>query len=209
MFTAEQDAAHAVSKCTGIYVCDLAPGISDTDLWQLMSTWGRIAAFERINHTADEALIVEFDAWESAKEARHTLNFTCIRGKTSRCLLRSDIKTIKSTMLNGNRLYMDNLDPALESRGFSDACCIFGHVLDCKIELDTNGKSCGYGFVHYATLEDAQKATKHLHGMQIGAKEVQVRPFSYEDSKAFTGCHYSTHINRELSANAPAFSMPS
>mmetsp|Transcript_35689 Transcript_35689/g.83537 ORF Transcript_35689/g.83537 Transcript_35689/m.83537 type:complete len:212 (-) Transcript_35689:159-794(-) len=208
MFLAEQDAAHAQSKTTGVYVCDLANGLTDTELWHLMSTWGRLVAFERINQGGDEALTVEYETWESAKEARHMLNYTNIRGKIARCLLRSDIKTIKSTMLSGCRLYMDNLDPALESRGFFDACCIFGHVLDCKVEPDSSSKSSGYGFVHYADAEDAQKATTHLQGMQIGTKEVQVRPFEWKDTQVFTGCHYSILQNRELSADAPVFQMP-
>ena len=87
-----------------------------------MTTWGRIVSFERINQNGDEAVAVEYDAWESAKEARHTLHYACVRGKIVRCLLRVDIKTIKTTMLSGQRLFFENLDPALESRGVEQKC---------------------------------------------------------------------------------------
>merc|ERR1712060_575095 len=91
---------------------------------------------------------------------------------------------------------------SLESRGLHGACSLFGHVLDCKIQ-HTGAKeevsSC-VGFVHYAAKEEAEKAMGILNGMQIGETQVEVRQFKYKDTQQFTGSHYSTHVNRELSA---------
>merc|ERR1719359_2182523 len=123
-------------------------GLGDQELWGLMSQWGRIASFDRINQGGDEALIVEYDDWEAAKDARRQLNYSCVRGKTVRCLLRENVKTIRSSMLTGHRFIVENCDNALDSNGLFDVCCLFGHVVDCKIEKKEDGKG-GFGFVHY------------------------------------------------------------
>merc|ERR1719183_2323967 len=134
----------------------MAPGLGDNELYGLMSQWGRMVSFERINQGADEALLVEYDNWEAAKEARRQLNYANVRGKTVRCLLRANVKAIRSSMLTGNRFVVENCDPQLDSNGLFDACCLFGHVLDCKIERKEDGSKIG--FVHYATTEEATKA---------------------------------------------------
>mmetsp|Transcript_83131 Transcript_83131/g.130765 ORF Transcript_83131/g.130765 Transcript_83131/m.130765 type:complete len:210 (-) Transcript_83131:14-643(-) len=207
MYAAAQEEAHAASKSTGIYLCDMPTGLGDNEIYGLMSQWGRISSFERINQGSDEALLVEYDNWEAARDARRQLNYSSVRGKTVRCLLRENVKTIRQSMLTGHRFVVDNCDLTLESTGLFDACCLFGHVLDCKVEKKEDG-SCGIGFVHYATTEEAAKASSTLDNMQLGEKTVTVRPFEWEDTQKFAGCHYSTHINRELSASANAFTMP-
>mmetsp|Transcript_135471 Transcript_135471/g.377309 ORF Transcript_135471/g.377309 Transcript_135471/m.377309 type:complete len:201 (-) Transcript_135471:451-1053(-) len=197
MYAIEQDAAHEKSQCTGIYVCDLSPGLADGDLWALFSQWGRITSFERVSQGADEALVVEYYGWEAARDARRALNYSCVRDSTVRCLLRTDIKAIRQSMLTGHRLVLDNLDPVLDSSGLFDASCLFGRVLDCKVEM-RGGRSCGYGFAHYAALEEAARAQKALHGMRLGCSIAAVRPFEWADAQRFSGCRYSLHLNREL-----------
>mmetsp|Transcript_87349 Transcript_87349/g.260612 ORF Transcript_87349/g.260612 Transcript_87349/m.260612 type:complete len:201 (+) Transcript_87349:82-684(+) len=199
MYAIEQDAAHSSSECAGIYVCDLTPGLEDADLWALFSQWGRIVSFERVHQGADEALVVEYDGWEAARDARRAVSYARVRDGTVRCLLRTDVKAIRQSMLTGHRLVMDNLDPALDSSGLFDACCLFGHVLDCKVE-QRGGQSCGYGFAHFATLEDAGRAREALQGMRLGSAAVAVRPFEWVDTQRFSGCRYSLHLNRELHA---------
>mmetsp|Transcript_37076 Transcript_37076/g.83743 ORF Transcript_37076/g.83743 Transcript_37076/m.83743 type:complete len:204 (+) Transcript_37076:71-682(+) len=201
MLAAEQE------RCTGIYVCDLTSGLADTDLYGLFSQWGRMMSFERINQGADEALAIEYESWEGAKEARTAVNYSCVRDKTVRCLFRSDIKAIRQSMLRGNRLMIENLDLTLDSHGLYDACSLFGNVLDCKIEHKKE-QSCGYGFVHFAALEDAEKAQGKLNGMQLGDSTITVQCFEWKDTQRFTGCHYSTHINRELSADTAGYVIP-
>mmetsp|Transcript_58331 Transcript_58331/g.156072 ORF Transcript_58331/g.156072 Transcript_58331/m.156072 type:complete len:201 (-) Transcript_58331:94-696(-) len=199
MYAVDADAAHESSKCPGIYVCDLMPGLEDTDLWSLFSQWGRITSFERVHQGADEALVVEYGSWEAARDARRALTYARVRDSTVRCLLRADVKAIRQSMLTGHRLVVDDLDPTVDSSGLFDACCLFGHVLDCKVE-QRGGRSCGYGFAHFASLAVALEAQKELHGMRLGASTITVRPFEWADTQRFSGCRYSLHLNRELHA---------
>jgi len=173
----------------------------------MLGQWGQMVSLERINQGADEAVAVEYEAWSMAKEAQNLMNYAWVRGKIARCLLRSDLKAIKQSMLTGHRLVIESLDVTLDSRGLFDACSLFGQVLDCKVELNAKQQSSGYGFVHYAQLEDAKKATQILHNMQIGDSMVTVRPFEWKDQALFTGCHYSTHRGTELAVDATSY-MP-
>ncbi|KAI3388720.1 hypothetical protein SNEBB_007349, partial [Seison nebaliae] len=34
----------------------------------------------------------------------------------------------------------------------------FGTIMSCRIIMDENNESCGYGYVHYTVEEDANKA---------------------------------------------------
>ncbi|KAJ6352533.1 hypothetical protein OIU76_001713 [Salix suchowensis] len=52
-----------------------------------------------------------------------------------------------------------------------------GPVLSCKVAVDNNGQSKGYGFVQFENEEAAQSAIDRLNGMLINDKEVYVGHF--------------------------------
>jgi len=94
-------------------------------------------------------------------------------------------------MDSGQRLYIERLDPDIQSQGLWDVCNLFGQVLDCKVEVDEDERSRRYGFVHYARGEDARKAMTFMNGMQIGSCAVEMRPFEADENMLFTGCSYA------------------
>lgn len=55
-----------------------------------------------------------------------------------------------------------------------DTFAAFGNVLSCKVATDENGRSRGYGFVHYETAEAADTAIKSVNGMLLNDKKVYV-----------------------------------
>ena len=46
-----------------------------------------------------------------------------------------------------------------------------------QVAADENGKSKGYGFVHFESEDSAKQAIERVNGMQIGEKTVEVTPF--------------------------------
>lgn len=52
-----------------------------------------------------------------------------------------------------------------------------GNILSCKVSTDDNGKSKGYGFVHYEKEEAAKEAILKVNGMKIADSTVFVGPF--------------------------------
>merc|ERR1711939_24783 len=58
-----------------------------------------------------------------------------------------------------------------------DTFCTFGNILSCKIAYDDEGRSKGYGFVHYETEEAAETAIEKVEGKMLKEKIVYVGKF--------------------------------
>lgn len=60
------------------------------------------------------------------------------------------------------------------TQALHDTFAAFGNVLSCKVATDEQGRSKGYGFVHYETAEAAENAIKAVNGMLLNDKKVYV-----------------------------------
>lgn len=85
-----------------------------------------------------------------------------------------DPSTRKSGFAN---VFIKNLDTSIDNKALHDTFAAFGAVLSCKVALDSNGQSKGYGFVQFDQDEAAQNAIKRLNGMLINDKQVYVGLF--------------------------------
>ncbi|GMS91984.1 hypothetical protein PENTCL1PPCAC_14159, partial [Pristionchus entomophagus] len=54
---------------------------------------------------------------------------------------------------------------------------LFETILSCKVTLDNEGNSKGYGFVHFETEQSAQEAIDRVNGMLINGQKVFVGKF--------------------------------
>jgi polyadenylate-binding protein len=71
-------------------------------------------------------------------------------------------------------IFIKNLDEAIDNKALHDTFVAFGNVLSCKVATDDQGRSRGYGFVHYETSEAAEAAIKAVNGMLLNDKKVYV-----------------------------------
>ena len=60
-----------------------------------------------------------------------------------------------------------------QPQAFYATFSLFGNILSCKVATDENGKSKGYGYVHYETGVSANMAIAKIDGMLIAGKQVQ------------------------------------
>lgn len=103
------------------------------------------------------------------------LNYTPVNGKPIRIMIsHRDPSIRKSGYAN---VFIKNLDTSLDNKALHDTFAAFGTVLSCKVAVDRNGQSKGYGFVQYDNDESAQIAIKQLNGMLINDKQVFVGLF--------------------------------
>jgi polyadenylate-binding protein len=74
-------------------------------------------------------------------------------------------------------IFIKNLDKSITNSALADTFSVFGHIISCKVEVDQNGVSKGYGYVHFETQEEADQAIAKVNGMQMADKIVFVGPF--------------------------------
>ena len=75
-------------------------------------------------------------------------------------------------------LVVKNLDRYIDNTALRDMFDLLGNVLACEVACDSNGRSRGYGVVHYETEEAAKQAIEYMNGMQIGEHTVEVSAFA-------------------------------
>lgn len=120
----------------------------------------------------------------AAANAMEILNFTPVNGKPIRVMLsHRDPSMRKSGYAN---VFIKNLDNSIDNKALHDTFAAFGTVLSCKIAVDANGQSKGYGFVQFDKEESAQTAIRELNGMLMNDKQVYVGLFVRKQERART-----------------------
>ena len=71
-------------------------------------------------------------------------------------------------------IYVKNVDPEVTPTEFEELFSQYGLVTSAVLQLDDDGKSKGFGFVNYATHEEAQKAVDGLHDYDLKGRKLFV-----------------------------------
>jgi polyadenylate-binding protein len=70
---------------------------------------------------------------------------------------------------------LQNLEKDVTTRMLHDTFSSFGNILSCKVALDKDLKSKGYGFVHFEDPSAATAAIEQVDGMRLGDSDKIVR----------------------------------
>ncbi|RVW94817.1 Polyadenylate-binding protein 5 [Vitis vinifera] len=145
-----------------LYVGDLDTAIGEGQLYDLFQQVAPVLSIRVCRDQARRASLgyayVNFASPQDATNALEHLNFTPLNGKPIRIMFsHRDPSIRKSGFAN---VFIKNLDPSIDNKALLDTFAAFGTVLSCKIALDNNGQSKGYGFVQFEQEEAAQNAIK-------------------------------------------------
>ncbi|CAJ0933782.1 unnamed protein product, partial [Mesorhabditis belari] len=115
---------------------------------------------------------VNFQQPADAERALATMNFDALNGKPIRIMWPNrDPSTRRS---GAGKIFIKNLDKSIDDKAVYDTFSPFGNILSCKIALDDEGQSKGYGFVHFETKNAATRAIEKVNGMLLAGKQVSV-----------------------------------
>jgi polyadenylate-binding protein len=106
------------------------------------------------------------------ERALEQLNYSLIKNRACRIMWSQRDPALRKTG-QGN-IFIKNLDEQIDNKALHDTFAAFGNVLSCKVATDEQGRSKGYGFVHYETAEAADSAIKAVNGMLLNDKKVYV-----------------------------------
>lgn len=89
-----------------------------------------------------------------------------------------------------SKLYIGNLPYAMTEEELKDLCSQYGEVSECKLIMDfRTGRSKGFAFVKFASVEAAEAAMAGLNEQENGGRKLFVRvaqpPRPREERRSF------------------------
>ncbi|EDL83096.1 similar to RIKEN cDNA 4932702K14 (predicted) [Rattus norvegicus] len=180
-----------------LYVGDLHPDVTEAMLYEKFSPAGPILSIrvyrDRTTRRSLGYASVNFQQLEDAERALDTMNFDVIKGKPVRIMWSQRDPSLRKSGV-GN-IFVKNLDRSIDSKTLYDTFSAFGNILSCKVVCDENG-SKGYGFVHFETQEEAERAIEKMNGMFLNDRKVFVGRFkSRRDRQAELGARAKEFTN--------------
>ncbi|XXG56200.1 hypothetical protein AAC387_Pa03g3681 [Persea americana] len=164
---------------TSLYVGDLEPNVTDSQLYDLFSQLGPVVSVRVCRDINTRRSLgyayVNYSNTQDASRALDMLNFTPLNNKPIRIMYSHRDPSIRKS--GAANIFIKNLDKAIDNKALHDTFSTFGNILSCKIATDASGQSKGYGFVQFDLEEAAQNAIDKLNGMLLNDKQVFVGPF--------------------------------
>jgi len=162
-----------------LYVGDLAPDVTEANLFEIFNSIGAVASIrvcrDAITRRSLGYAYVNFHSAADAERAMDQINNTPIKNKPCRVMWSQRDPSVRKSG-KGN-VFIKNLDKSIDHKALFDTFSQFGNILSCKIELDENNESRGYGYIQFATQEAGERAINKVNGMMLNGKKVYVGPF--------------------------------
>ncbi|EEZ97200.1 polyadenylate-binding protein 4-like [Tribolium castaneum] len=164
---------------TSLYVGDLHPDVTEALLYEKFSPAGQILSLRVCRDSRTKQSLgyayVNFSQTIEAERVLDTMNFDLLKGKPIRIMWSQRDPSLRKSGI-GN-VFIKNLDKSIDNKAMYDTFSAFGNILSCKVAIDDDGVSKGYGFVHFESIEAANKAIEKVNGMLLNGKKVYVGKF--------------------------------
>jgi len=162
-----------------LYVGDLHSDINETQLFEVFKKVGPVASIRVCRDTVTRRSLgyayVNFHNYTDAERALDLLNYKELNGRQMRIMWSQRDPALRKSG-NGN-IFIKNLDKSIDNKALYDTFSAFGNILSCKVSMDENGGSRGFGFVHYDSREAAVQAISKVNGMLLCGKPCFVGEF--------------------------------
>lgn len=179
-----------------LYVGDLQQDVTEALLFEIFNQAGPVSSIRVCRDAATRRSLgyayVNFHNVMDAERALDTLNFTAIKGRPCRIMWSHRDPSIRKS--SSSNIFIKNLDKAIDNKALYDTFSSFGNILSCKVAMDSNMQSKGYGFVHYESEEGAHEAIVKVNGMMLSGKKVFVGKFERRSERPGAGGAKFTNV---------------
>jgi polyadenylate-binding protein len=179
------------AQFTNLYVKNIDPELSQEDFEKLFTQFGSVTSallsvdedgksrgFGFVNYDNHEEAQKAVDALHDSEQNGRKLFVSRAQKKAEReDELRRSYEAAKMEKLSkyqGVNLYIKNLEDDVDDEKLRSEFEPFGTVTSCKVMRDEKGTSKGFGFVCFATPDEATKAVAEMNNKMIGSKPLYV-----------------------------------
>lgn len=163
-----------------LYVGDLHQDVTEAVLFEKFSTAGQISSIrvcrDAVTRRSLGYAYVNYHNPRDADRALDTMNFETLNGYPMRIMWSQRDPAVRRS--GAGNVFIKNLAPSIDNKSLFDTFSQFGNILSAKVACDqVTGESRGYGFVHFQTQQDAEKAISMVNGMMMENQKVYVAKF--------------------------------
>uniref|UniRef100_A0A7N4NR19 Polyadenylate-binding protein n=1 Tax=Sarcophilus harrisii TaxID=9305 RepID=A0A7N4NR19_SARHA len=176
----QRDPSLRKSGVGNIFVKNLEKSIDNRALFDAFSGFGNIMSCKVVSdeNGSKGYGFVHFETQESAEKAIEKMNGIVLK---SLKVFVGHFKSRKERELElGARareftnVYIKNFGEDMDNARLGEIFGRFGRALSVKVMTDERGRSKGFGFVSYATHEDAQRAVDEMNGKELNGRRIYV-----------------------------------
>ncbi|KZT56426.1 polyadenylate binding protein [Calocera cornea HHB12733] len=179
------------SQFTNLYVKNLDTEVTDEEFYALFAPFGNItsAVIQRDEEGRSKGFgFINYEDHEDAQRAVEDLNNKEVNGKpifVGRAQKKSEredelrkqyeqAKYEKAGKYQGVNLYIKNLEDDVDDDKLRAEFEPYGTITSCKVMRDEKGASKGFGFVCFASPDEATRAMSELNNKIVGTKPLYV-----------------------------------
>ncbi|KAJ3001495.1 Protein phosphatase PP2A regulatory subunit B, partial [Thoreauomyces humboldtii] len=176
----QRDPAQRRAGAGNIFIKNLDPLIDTRALHETFTAFGPILSCKVAmdGEVSKGYGFVHFEDGDAAEQAIKHVNGMLLNERkvfvglhVPRKERMSKIEEMRSKFTN---IYVKNLDEAVSDEEFRTMFQAFGDVTSAILTRDPDGKSRGFGFVNFASHEEARVAVEEMHEKEINGKQLYV-----------------------------------
>jgi len=190
-----------VHSLTSLFVGDLSLDTTEALLFEVFNPIGPVASVrvcrDLITRKSLGSGYVNFHRNEDAQQALATLNYQHVRGRPMRLMWSQRDPALRKSSL-GN-IFIKNLHKDIDNKALHDIFAAYGEVLSVKV-VQKDKNSLGYGFVHFASEDNAASAIEKVNGKVMMGQAVEVAAFKPRGSRKTVEEIFTNVFVKELPA---------